>query len=142
MSRFGVQHWVACLGAAVVPPVGVNNFYNLFGVGHVHTYAGDVEFPAVIPELNMFVRFVNGTGVMQFEVELVWFDVSGGARVVENLGLQQVTFRSGESLRDVVFRFWNVPIAGTGSYAVQLSQHRSRRLRVFANEYFSVERLP
>ena len=74
MNRFGVQHWIACLGSAAVPPVGVNNFYNLFGVGHVHTFAGDVEFPAVIPELNLFARFVNGTGVKRFEVELVWRD--------------------------------------------------------------------
>src|ERR1700692_1122203 len=99
MSRLALQHWIACSATAAVPPVGVNNFYNLFGVGHVHTFAGDVEFPAVIPELNMFARFVNGTGVVQFEVELVWFDTSGNERLVENLGLVQVTFRSGEPLR-------------------------------------------
>ena len=67
MSRLVVQHWIACLESQVVSPVGVNNFYNLLGVGHVHTFAADVEFPAVIPELSMFARFVNGTG----EAELV-----------------------------------------------------------------------
>lgn len=139
MSRLVVQHRIACLESQVVPPVGVSNFYDLLGVGHVHTFAADVEFPAVIPELSMFARFVNGTGVVRFEAELVWFDPSGRARSVENLGLNQVTFRSGEFRRDVSFRYWNVPIAGVGEYAVRLCRHRKRRLQVIANEYFSVE---
>lgn len=142
MSRLFVQHWIACLDSQVVPPVGVNNFYNLLGVGHVHTFAGDVEFPAVIPEFDMFARFVNGKGVVVFEAEMVWFGTSGQVQSVENLGFTQVTFRPGEFRRDVVFRYWNVPIAGVGEYAVRLTRHRSRRLRTLANEYFSVEQLP
>ena len=140
--RESIQHWIACLDSQVVPPAAPNNFYNLLGVGHVHIFAGDVEFPAVIPELTMFARFGNGKGAVVFEVELVWFDPSGGVRSVENLGFNQVTFRAGEFRRDVAFRYWNVPIAGVGEYAVRLSRHRSRRLRVLANEYFSVEQLP
>jgi len=142
MSRLVVQHWIACLESQAVPPVGVNNLYNLLGVGHVFAFAADVEFPAVIPELNMFARFVNGTGVMQFEAELVWFRPSGRVRSVENLGFNQVTFRTGEFRRDVSFRYWNVPIAGVGEYAVRLCRHRRGRLRVLANEYFSVEQQP
>lgn len=96
----------------------------------------------MIPRLNLFARFVNGTGVKRFEVELVWFDASGGVRSVENLGLEQVTVRPGEVRRDVTFRYLNVPIGGVGEYAVRLSRHRSGRLRLLANEYFSVEQLP
>jgi hypothetical protein len=142
MSRLVVQHWIACLDAQVIPPTAPSNFYDLLGVGHVHTFVGDVEFPAVIPQLNLFARFVNGTGVKRFEVELVWFDSSGTVRSVENLGFEQVAFRPGELRRDVTFRYLNVPIGGVGEYALRLSCHRRRRLRVLAHEYFSVEQLP
>jgi hypothetical protein len=142
MDRLVVQHRIARLKSQVVPPVGINNFYNLLGVGRVHTFAADVEFPAGIPVLNVFARFVNGTGVKWFEVELVWFDSSGMVRSVENLGFEQVTFRPGELRRDVTFRYLNVPIGGVGEYALRLRCHRRRRLRVLAHEYFSVEQLP
>ena len=73
---------------------------------------------------------------------MVWFGTSGQVQSVENLGFTQVTLRPGEFRRDVVFRYWNVPIAGVGEYAVRLTRHRSRRLRMLANEYSSVEQLP
>ncbi len=141
--RIAVQHWVACLGAQVEPPVGVNNFYNLLGVGHVHTFAGDVEFPAALSELGMFARFVNGAGVARFEVQVIWLDAPEGVRVIDGIGPLQITFRPGEPLRDTVFRFRNIPIDGTGRYVLKLNQLRSRgRHRELANEYFSVVQLP
>ena len=141
--RFAVQHWIACLGAQVDPPVGINNFYNLLGVGHVHSFAGDVEFPAVIPELNMFARFVNGTGVAYFEMKVIWLDAPEGTRVIDSLGPLQITFRPGEPLRDTVFRFQAIPIDGIGRYMLKLEQLRSRRRnRELANEYLSVVQLP
>lgn len=143
MSRLAVQHWIACLGAQVEPPAGVNNFYNLLGVGHVHTFAGDVEFPAVIPELSMFARFVDGTGVAHFEMQVIWLDAPEGERVIDGIGPLQITFRPGEPLRDTVFRFRNLPIDGTGRYALRLHQLLSRgRSRELANEYLSVVQLP
>jgi hypothetical protein len=137
-----VQHWIACLEARVIPPVGVNNFYELLGVGHVHTFAGDVEFPGVIPKLNLFARFVNGSGVVQFEVEVIWLDAPEGERLVDRYPPLQVTFRPNEPLRDTVFRFINIPIDGTGRYAMRLSRLKSRGRRILANEYFSVVQRP
>jgi hypothetical protein len=142
MSRLVVQHWVACLEARVIPPVGVNNLYELLGVGHVHTFAADVEFPAVIPELNLFARFVSGVGVVQFEIEVVWLDAPGVERVIEAYPPQQITFRPNEPLRDSVFRFSNVPVEGTGRYSVRLHHLKARGRRVLANEYYSVVQLP
>src|SRR5438045_8034905 len=135
-SRLAVQHWVACLDARVIPPVGVNNFYELIGVGHVHMFAADVEFPATISVLATFARFMNGTGVKQFEVEVIWLDAPEGNRLTERYPPFQVTFRPNEPLRDAVFRFWNVPIHGTGRYVVRLSRLGARRKRELANEYF------
>jgi hypothetical protein len=140
--RLAVQHWIACLEARVIPPVGVNNFYELLGVGHVHTFAADVEFPAVIPELNLFARFVNGAGVMQFEVEVIWLDAPEGERVIDTYPPHQVTFRPNEPLRDTVFRLANVPIDGAGRYAVRLFRLKRRGRRVLSDEYLSVVQLP
>jgi len=140
--RLAVQHWIACLEARVIPPVGVNNFYELLGAGHVHTFAADVEFPAIIPELNMFARFVNGRGAVQFEVEVIWLDAPGGERVVDSYPPYQVTFRPNEPLRDTVFRLANVPIDGTGRYSVRLSRLKRRSRQLLSDEFFSVVRLP
>ncbi len=142
MSRLVVQHWIACLKARVIPPVGTRNFYDLLGVGHFHTFAGDVEFPAVIPELNMLARFVDGTGVGRFEIEVFWLDAPEGERSVNYYPPYQVTFRPNEPLRDYVFRLWNVPVVGAGRYSVRLFRTGRRVRKVIANEYFFVEQLP
>ena len=142
MSRLFVQHWIACLDSQAVPPVGVNNFYNLLGVGHVHTFAGDVEFPAVIPELDMFARFVNGTGVRQFEVEVFWLDAPEGERLVNYYPPYQITFRSNEPLRDYAFRLANIPVGGAGLHSIRLYRSRRRGRKVLSNEYFYVVQLP
>jgi hypothetical protein len=120
----------------------VSNFYELLGVGHVHTFAADVEFPAVIPELNMFARFVNGAGVKQFEVEVLWLDAPEGERLVNYYPPYQVTFRPNEPLRDYVFRLANIPVGGTGHHAIRLFWSRRRGRTVLANEYFDVVQLP
>ncbi|MBN9122408.1 MAG: hypothetical protein J0I06_25245 [Planctomycetes bacterium] len=142
MSRLTVQHWIACLEARVVPPVGVNNFYELLGVGYVHTFAGDVEFPAVVPELNMFARFVNGKGVAQLEIEVFWLDAPEGERLVNYYPPYQITFRQNEPLRDFVFRLANVPVCGTGRHSICLYRSKRRDRVVLSSEYFSVVQLP
>jgi hypothetical protein len=141
-TRPTVQHWIASLAARVIPPVGPNNFYELLGVGHVHTFAGDVEFPAAIPELNLFARFVNGTGAVQFEVEVIWLDAPEGERLVNYYPPYQVTFRPNETFRDNVFRLANVPIEGTGRYAVRLYRLKRVGRRLLSSEFYSVVRMP
>ncbi len=142
MSRLAVQHWVACLEARVIPPVGVNNFYNLLGVGHVYNFVGDTEFPAVIPELNVFARFVNGTGVAQFEVEVFWLGAPEGERLVNWYPPYQITFRPNEPLRDYAFRLANVPVCGPGCHSIRLYRSKRRGRVVLSNEYFYVVQLP
>ena len=76
-QRPTVQHWIACLEVQVVPPVAVNNFYNLLRVGPVHVLPADTEFPASFAQLDLFARFFDGIGVWDFEVQTLWVDAPG-----------------------------------------------------------------
>jgi hypothetical protein len=140
--RLRVHHWIAALEARAIPPVGASNFYELLGVGHTHTFAADVEFPAAIAELNLFARFVNGSGVGHFEVEVYWLEAPEGERLVNYYPPYQVTFRPNEPLRDYVFRLANIPIGGVGWHSVRLFRSKRRGREVLANEYFYVVKLP
>jgi hypothetical protein len=136
--RLRVQHWVACLGARVVPPAGVNNYYNLSQVGYVQAAPVDAEFPWSLPRLDLFARFVGGTGTAEFEVRVAWLDAPEGVRPVVYYGPLRVAFRSGEPVRDTAFRFLNVPIDGPGRYRIQLWSVRPRRRAPLAVEYITV----
>jgi hypothetical protein len=136
--RLRVQHWVACLEAAVEPPAGVNNFYNLLRVGYVHTAPADAEFPWPLPRLDMFARFVGGTGTAEFEARVAWLDAPEGIRRVVTYGPLRVAFRPGEPVRDTTFRFLNVPIEGAGRYRIQLWAVKPRRRLPLATEHITV----
>jgi hypothetical protein len=142
VRRLRVQHWVAYLEAAVEPPVGVNNYYNLFRVGYVHAASADVEFPWSLPQLDMFVRFVNGTGVAEFEIRVDWLDAPDHRREMQSYGPFRVAFRPTEPTRDTIFRCVGVPINGPGRYRFSLWRIKPRRRRPLAAEYITVVRLP
>jgi hypothetical protein len=142
MSRLAVQQWVACLETTIDPPVGVNNFYNLLRVGHTHMFPGDTEFPTTIPRIDMFARFVNGTGVGEFEIRQWWLDSPEGRRRIETYGPFRVVFRPGEPLRDWVFRLLYLRLDGAGRYRLDLRMAKPRRRAPLASEYFYVVRLP
>ncbi len=142
MSRLAVQHWVASLETTIDPPVGVNNFYNLLRVGHTHVFAAETEFPATLPRMDVFARFVNGTGTGEFEIRLSWLDAPEGRRRIETYGPFRVAFRQGEPLRDWVFRLLHLQLDGSGRYRLDLRVMKSRRRKLLATEYFYVVRLP
>lgn len=132
-----LQHWVACLQAEVEPPAGANNFYNLLRVGYVYRAAEDTEFPWDIPQLDLFARFVDGVGAVDFEIEVEWADDPGRPAAVETYGPWRVTFRSGDPMRDAIFRLSHVPVGGLGWYHIRLLAVTPRR-RLLATEYFVV----
>ena len=140
--RLRVQHWVACLETRVVPPAGPNNFYDLLKVGYTHTIPPDAEFPWELRRLDLFARFVGGMGSVDFEIPVVWLDAPNGAKTVETFGPVRVTFRPGESVRDVVFRFHNVPIEGTGRHRISLRAVKPLRRQSLKSEFLMLTRLP
>lgn len=142
MSRLVVQHWIACLETTIDPPAGVNNFYNLLRVGHTHLFGADTEFPATLPRVDMFVRFVNGTRTSEFEIRLWWLDAPGRPQRIETYGPFRVVFRPDEPLRDWVFRLLHLPLTGLGRYRIDLRAVKPRRQKSLATEYFYVVRLP
>src|SRR5262245_38855699 len=135
MSRLTVQHWIACLEVQVEPPAAVYNFYNLLRVGPLHTVSPDTEFPASFTQLDMFARFLNGVGVWEFEVDVLWVDSPKGLEEVAIYGPQTIHFRQGQPVRDYRFRLNNVPIPGIGRYRVRLWAIRRGRRRPLAVEY-------
>ncbi|MCI0701372.1 MAG: hypothetical protein L0241_09860 [Planctomycetia bacterium] len=138
--RLAVQHWIASLEATVEPPAGINNFYNLLRVGHTHVLAPDTEFPTVLPRLDMFARFVNGSGVAEFEADVIWMDAPEGWRRTETYWPLRVAFRPGEPLRDTVFRLLGIPLEGVGRYRIDLRAIKPRKRSRLATEYFYVVR--
>jgi hypothetical protein len=138
MARLRVQHWVACLEAQVVPPAGPNNFYNLLRVGYVHTAPADTEFPWSLPRMDMFARFIHGTGFAEFEVRVDWLDAPEGQREMQTYGPFRVAFRPAEPTRDTIFRCAGVPIDGPGRYLFSLLGVKPRRGRPLATEYITV----
>ena len=140
--RLRVQHWIACLEGRVEPPVGPNNFYNLLRVGYTYTIPADTEFPATIPQLDLFARFVGGTGTGEFEMRVVWIDDPVRPRAGEYYGPWRVMFRPGEPTRDVLFRLRHIPLRGPGRYRIELRSVRPRRRRPLGAEFIRVIHQP
>ena len=122
-----VHHWLLCRSAAVDSPAKPMNQYSLYGVGIRFAVEVAVElapiFPKPIDSLCVFARFYGGSGTREFEIEVTWLDglEDFEETFVEVYGPFTVHFREGESVRDYVFSLRNVPILGTGRYAVRLS---------------------
>ena len=70
----------------------------------------------------VFARFYGGLGSREFEIRVTWLDGIGDSEeaIVEVYGPFTVHFREHESVRDYVFALRNVPILGTGRYAMRL----------------------
>lgn len=140
-NRVTVQHFVACIEARVVPPVGPHNFYDLLGVGYKHMVPPDAEPPWEIDLLDHFVRFVSGVGKAEFEIELVWLDAPEGRRRIDFFGPYTVAFRPTDQIRDTMFRIRRVPLDGAGRYRFRLWQIQPRRRRL-GTEFIHVSRSP
>jgi hypothetical protein len=131
---------VACLESRVEPPAGPHNFYDLLRVGYTHAVPEGTEFPWVFPQLNLFARFFHGRGTVEFEAKVVWLDAPDGRRTIDFFGPMRVAFRPAEPVRDVVFRFQNLPVEGTGRYRIELRAIRPKRPRPLATEFLTVVR--
>lgn len=121
-----IHHWILCRSAVVESPARPMNPYSLYGVGFRFAVELQVEsepvFPKPIDHLCVFARFYGGSGTREFEIQVTWLDEFENSEetVVEIYGPFSVHFREGESVRDCVFSLRNVPILGTGRYAVRL----------------------
>src|SRR5579883_529168 len=138
MSRLVVRHWIACLESVfefrdewLLP-------YNLLGVGYSHTVAADIEFPCVVPRLDLFARFFHGRVTRLFEVEVSWLDDPTPTAPVNSYGPFTVFFRRDQSARNYVFRLQNIPLPGPGRYQVALRMIKPLRRRPLASEFFEV----
>jgi hypothetical protein len=142
MSRLVVQHWIACLESVfefrdewLLP-------YNLLGVSYSHTVAADVEFPCVVPRLDLFARFFHGRGSRLFEVRVYWLDGPTPQAVIDSYGPFTVFFPPDRAARNYVFRLQNVPLPGPGRYQVALRMIKPYRKRALATEFFEVLQTP
>ncbi len=138
----GVQHWIASLNCEVEGPAGPQNHYRLFGVGYTHVAPPETEFPWALDRLDLFARFVGGTGIGVFEVGLDWLDAWDRPRLVDTYGPFQVAFRPGEPTRDHVFRLVKVLFPAVGRSRVRLSLIRRRKLSVLRTEFLEVRHQP
>jgi hypothetical protein len=142
-GKIQVQHWMACLEAAVEPPASPNNLYNLSRVGYVYAAAADTEFPWAMSRLDMFARFFTQFRRMttvEFEIRVGWVDAPNGLRIVETYGPFRVAFQAQVSVRDYAFQLRNVPIEGKGRYRIRLVEIYPRRGKLLATEYLTVVR--
>jgi hypothetical protein len=141
-KRPAVHHWILCLEVQAVPPVAVNNFYDLLRVAPVHALAADVEFPASYERLDIFARFIGGTGSRSFEIQVLWVDSPKGIIEVALYGPMTVYFHPGQHVRDYNFRLNNVSLPGLGRYQFCLWIHGRRRKHLLAVEYLEVTQQP
>jgi hypothetical protein len=142
MSRLVVQHWIASLETQFEFSTTWVHPYNLLGVSYSHTVAADVEFPCVIPRLDLFARFFHGRGSRMFEIELYWTGAPGGSMRVDSYGPYTVFFRRDQAARSYVFRLQNLTLPGSGRYEVVLRMIKPRRNRPLATEFFEVLQTP
>ena len=133
-----VHHWIACRDCKVVGPARPDNHYNLLSVGYVQVAPPDTEFPWVLRKLDLFARFVGGTGTRFFEVQIIWVDAPVRRRIVGTYGPMSVAFRPNDPVRDFMFRIRNVTFPGRGRYRIRLFQIQTESLSLRATEYIEV----
>jgi hypothetical protein len=137
-----VQHWLVCRRGKVAAAAPYNP-YTLSGVTYRFAVPAAVGMspgdPYPAKQLCVFARFFGGSGSVDFEIRVAWLDGPGGGRVTaEVYGPFTIHFRAGEPVRDYVFRLRNVPLSGTGRYAVELVPATGRRAGPLAVEFFEV----
>jgi hypothetical protein len=89
-------------------------------VSYSHTVAAEIEFPCVVPRLDLFARFFHGRGTRHFEVQVFWLDGPAPADPVDTFGPYTVFFPQDQEARNYVFRLQNIPLPGRGRYQVGL----------------------
>ena len=143
--RVSVQHLVVCERASVSGTPGPDNAYNLTGVGHSFAVPTGTVYPATVPSLDLFIRFfVQRSGTGEFVIRYSWVDAPAGrTRLLDEYGPLTIFFRPGQPIRNYMVRLRNLELAGSGRYALRLTQLRPHhvqgiRQRVLRTEYFVV----
>jgi hypothetical protein len=138
-ARIRVRHLVVCDRASVTW-TGPDSPYTLHEVRYVCGVPADAEYPVVVPELWLYVRFLDGTGRRSFGVDVVWIDAPGGEAETCSYPLPVVRFGPNPAVMDRAWRLNHVRFDGPGRYAVRLREGRTNRL--IGTDYLELRRAP
>jgi hypothetical protein len=134
-----VQHLVVC-PSATVGRAGPLNPYTLHDVCYVYEIPADAEFPVLVPELWLYVRFFDGVGSQTFGVDVVWLDAPGGEAGTCSYALPVVPFGPTPVVLERAWRLNQVRLEGPGRCEFRL--HRGLSRRVLGSDFIEVRRAP
>ncbi|MFO0811270.1 MAG: hypothetical protein U0746_21790 [Gemmataceae bacterium] len=146
-----------CVLARLVKKDGTHPGYDFFGVCYMRTVPSDTEFPRVVSDLHLFLRFfVENAGPTAIRFRVWWCPQGRDRRLLTDLRPQgplgQIDFpASGHDYLDIAFRLPPVQLEGLGVHAIEaycrpgrprrgLPWQRKRGWNLVAVEYFAVER--
>lgn len=142
-SRIDVQ---LCVVNKTTRQYGPDPESDLLGVNFLRSYPPDTEFPRVLKQVDVFVRFfVANAGLTRIAVRVWRLNQDGSNRERVNEFLFDVRFAPVDVFRDRVFRLLNVRLPGEGDYAVRVCRRgrhkwKGDRWLVLATDYFRVEK--
>jgi hypothetical protein len=128
--------------ARPVPPVNPFNAYDLLNVGYYYWAEADTEFPWIVPQIDLYARFVNGVGTVEVEVRIRRLAGPRAARRATTYGPHAVAFRPGQAVRDTLFRLRRVQFDGEGLHSFQLVRLAPPKAYLLATEYITIGRTP
>jgi hypothetical protein len=137
MAKVRVQHIVVC-PRATVSWAGPLNPYTLHDVCYVYETPADAEFPVVVPEFWVYVRFFDGTGRRTFDVEVIWLDAPGGETETCSYALPVVPFGPIPIVLERAWKLNHVRLEGVGRYAFRIRNGATKRL--LGTDYIEVRR--
>jgi hypothetical protein len=136
-ARFHVQHFIACPTVLVVR-AAPDNPYTLRDVSYYFDVPADQEWPVLLDDLWLYVRFFNGSGVRDFAVDVSWLDGLTGPVEICTFDPIIVRFPPADHVHSRAWRVAAVRYPGPGRYRFGL--RRSGRQRMLAEEFIAVRR--
>lgn len=140
--RVAVHHFVA---NATTTQSGLHPTSNLLGVDYWHDVPADTEFPRRIARMDLFTRFYLAKAkLVVFFVWVLWVDPpKGKPRVLGRYGPESLAFRPEETVRDHVFKVFNLQLKGVGRHRILLLREKppgwsGRRFALVTETHFSV----
>jgi hypothetical protein len=135
--KLAVQHFVAC---ALIKPMrlGREFAYQLSGVSYVFDVPSDREWPVRLDYLCLFVRFFNGIGTQNFDVDLVWLDSPDGTEEVFFFPEFEVHFGTSRGVASRNFPVAAARFPGPGCYEFRL--RASGKVHILAREEIEIRR--
>jgi hypothetical protein len=146
MGRLRVQH---CILNAVTRQYGPGPTSDLLGVNYVRVVPADTEFPRVVPNFEVFVRFFATNlrrGRVLFTITLLE-PAASRPRPVYRFRTSLPNFGGGGTVcYDRSFKFQNVSLPAEGLYCIRVLWRVRRHwdtssgYRLLATEYFNLVR--